>query len=362
MKVLNILISFVLVLALLSSCDKEKEEVVPEPPVEEVPDPTPTTVVIPDWVSTTIIGEMPHPENNPLTKEGIALGRELFYEKQLSGDNSMSCASCHFQEFNFSDSARFSVGIMEDIGDRQAMGISNLAWDDLFFWDGRAVSLEDQAFGPVVNPIELNDTWPNVVSKLQADSKYPTLFDKAFGTRTIDSVLVTNAIAQFERTMVSFNSVYDNYFYGGDANVLNSSEQNGFNLYFGQAECIHCHSGPLLSDPTFRNNGLDETFTDLGLGKVTGLDTDNGKFKVTTLRNIAESGPYMHDGRFATLEEVIEHYNSGVKENSPNLDPEMEHFVGGLNLTDTEIADLVAFLHTFSDPDYLSNPDFSDPN
>ena len=360
MKTINILISFAIFILLIASCDKD--DVIPAEPADEVADPTQTSVIVPEWISTSIIGDMPHPDNNRLTNEGIALGRELFYEKQLSGDNSMSCASCHFQEFNFSDSAMFSVGITGAIGDRQAMSISNLAWDKLFFWDGRAVSLEDQAFGPVVNPVELNDTWPNVVSKLQANPKYPILFEKAFGTQIIDSNLVTYAIAQFERTMVSFNSDFDKYFYEGDVNALNSSEQNGFNLFFGEAECIHCHSGPLLNDPTFRNNGLDEVFTDLGLGKVTGLDTDNGKFKVTTLRNIAESGPYMHDGRFATLEEVIVHYNSGVKENSPNIDPEMEHFIGGLNLTETEIADLVAFLQTFTDESYLNNPDFSNPN
>ena len=328
----------------------------------EISAPTPTSVVIPSWVSTSIVGDMSHPASNPLTIEGIELGRELFYEKQLSGDNSMSCASCHFQEFNFSDNAQFSTGITASMGDRQAMAITNLAWDDKLFWDGRAVSLEDQALGPVVNPIELNDTWTNVVSKLQANPKYLILFNKAFGTQVIDSVLVSKAIAQFERSMVSFNSNYDSYFYEGDTAALTVSEKNGFNLFFGTAECIHCHSGPLLNDPSFRNNGLDETFTDLGLGSVTGLASDNGKFKVTTLRNIAESAPYMHDGRFATLEEVIEHYNSGVEVNSPNLDSEMSHFVGGLNLTPSEIVDLVAFLRTFSDPTYLNDLNFSDPN
>ena len=323
---------------------------------------TPTSVIVPSWVSTSIIGNMPHPSDNPLTLEGVALGRELFYEKQLSGDNSLSCASCHLQELNFSDDRQFSIGTDGSIGNRQAMAIVNLAWDDLLFWDGRAKSLEEQAFGPVVNPIELHTSWPYVVSKLQANPKYPKLFKKAFGTQIIDSILTVKAIAQFERTMVSFNSNFDKYFYERELTALNSSETNGFNLFFGDAECVHCHSGPLLNDPTFRNNGLDVSLTDLGLGEITGLITDNGKFKVTTLRNIAESGPYMHDGRFATLEEVVEHYNSGVQSSSPNLDPEMYHFVGGLNMTVTEKADLVAFLHTFSDTIYLNNLDYSDPN
>ena len=377
MKTNYIIIGFLLiVIAVISSCNKKgctdptatnydskakKDDGSCIIPTEVLPS-TSTTVVIPSWVSSSIVGDMPHPASNPLTIEGITLGRELFYEKQLSGDNSMSCASCHFQEYNFSDNSQFSSGITGSMGDRQAMAITNLAWDDKFFWDGRAVSLEDQALGPVVNPIELNDTWTNVVSKLQATHKYPVLFDRAFGTQVIDSVLVSKAIAQFERSMVSFNSNYDDYFYEGDTTALTTSEKNGFNLFFGTAECIHCHSGPLLNDPSFRNNGLDATFTDLGLGSITGLATDNGKFKVTTLRNIAESAPYMHDGRFATLEEVIEHYNSGVEVNSPNLDSEMSHFVGGLNLTPSEIVDLVAFLRTFSDPTYLNNLNFSDPN
>lgn len=356
MKTTYRIMSLLLIIVAVSSCEKDGIT----PYVESTP--TPTAVVVPNWINTSIIGDMPHPIDNPLTVEGIALGRELFYEKKLSGDNSMACASCHLQEFNFSDNAQFSAGITGDIGNRQSMAIVNLAWDDLFFWDGRAVSLEDQAFGPVVNPIELHATWPNVVSKLQMIPKYRLMFKKAFGTQTIDSILISKAIAQFERSMVSFNSDFDKYFYEGDLNALNASELNGFNLFFGTAECIHCHSGPLLNDPSFRNNGLDVTLTDLGLGEITGLTADNGKFKVTTLRNIAESGPYMHDGRFETLEEVVEHYNSGVQAASQNLDSEMNHFVGGLNLTVAEKADLVAFLRTFSDAHYLNNLDFSDPN
>ncbi len=161
--------------------------------------------------------------------------------------------------------------------------------------------------------------------------------------------------------MLSFNSRYDKYFYDQE-DVFTQAELNGFELFMGDAECVHCHSGPLLSDNMFRNNGLDIVLTDLGLGDITGDADDNGKFKVTTLRNIAQTAPYMHDGRFNTLEEVVDHYNSGVKAESPNLDPEMEHFETGLNLTTEQKADLVAFLHTMSDNSFLENPDFSDPN
>jgi len=350
------LVVIVMTILILHACKK------PDSEIDQIQNPTPAEVVIPAWVATSIVGEMPHPDENPLTLEGIELGRALFYEKKLSANNDMSCASCHSQEFSFSDSAQFSVGVEGELGGRQAMSIVNLAWDELFFWDGRAFSLEDQAFGPVVNPVELNETWPNVVAKLQADTNYPPLFERAFGTTTIDSVLVTSAIAQFERTLVSFDSDFDRFSYGNETDVLNEEEMLGFDLFFGEAECVHCHAGPLLNDPTFRNNGLDDTFADLGYGAITGNSSDDGKFKVSTLRNVAESSPYMHDGRFETLEEVIEHYNSGVIGDSPNLDPEMEHFAEGLDLTDEEKAALVAFLKTLSDDHFLSKEEFSDPN
>ncbi|MCB0822933.1 MAG: c-type cytochrome [Bacteroidales bacterium] len=354
-----LLLALLPVLILIAACKKE----VSTPDDNKEPlvyDPTPDSVDIPDWVSGSYLGYLYIPDDNPLTLEGIELGRKLFYDKKLSGDNSKACSSCHLQEYGFSDTARFSEGISGEVGTRQAMAIINLGWSDNFFWDARAVSVEDQAFGPVVNPIELNTTWPEVEAKLQADPNYPSLFYKAFGTKIIDSVLVTRAIAQFERTLVSFNSKFDKYFYQFEP-VFDSSEIRGFNLFFGQAECIHCHSGPMLTDNTFRNNGLDNLFTDNGLGDITGTETDNGKFKVTTLRNIANTAPYMHDGRFGTLEEVIAHYNSGVKANSPNLDPELDHFVGGLGLTEQDIDDLAAFLRTFTDESFLTNPDFSEP-
>lgn len=328
------------------------------------PDPvaaTPLIIEVPAHIATSIIGEMPIPADNPTTVEGVALGRKLFYENMLSGDNTISCATCHIQGDGFADKRQFSEGITGDLGDRQAMAIINSGWTDLFFWDGRAVSLEDQAFGPVVNPVELNETWPNVVAKLQDDCDYPHLFEAAFGTSIIDSVLVSKAIAQFERTLVSFDSKYDKFFYNQE-DVFTQAEMNGFDLFMGDAECVHCHSGPNLTDDMFRNNGLDIVQTDIGLGKVTGDELDNGKFKVTTLRNIAQTAPYMHDGRFATLEEVVEYYNSGVQADSPNLDPEMEHFSEGLNLTEEQKSDLIAFLHTMSDETFLTNPKFSDPN
>jgi cytochrome c peroxidase len=318
---------------------------------------------------------MPIPADNPLTVEGVQLGRHLFYEKRLSGDNSMSCASCHLQPFAMSDPNRFSTGIDGIQGTRNAMALINLGWDQRFFWDGRAQSLEQQVFFPVRDPIEMHETWPNAVAKLQADPAYRSLFSKAFGTTTIDSVLVSKAIAQFMRTMISGNSKFDRFMRGEEQ--LSVEEQLGFELTlleggtppavpFGQggADCFHCHphGGGRFTDGIIRNNGLDppSAWTDLGLGGITGLPQDYAKFKTPTLRNVALTAPYMHDGRFQTLEEVIEHYNSGGHA-SPTTDPNMKFTTGGLYLTPEKKAQLIAFLHTLTDMEFVNDPKFSDP-
>lgn len=319
--------------------------------------------------------EMPVPANNPLTVEGVELGRHLFYEKRLSGDNSMSCASCHLQTHSFSDPDRFSTGIDGIQGTRQSMALVNMGWEDRFFWDGRASTLERQIFFPVRDPIEMHETWPNAVAKLQADPAYVRLFGRAFGTTTVDSVLVSKAIAQFIRTMVSGNSKFDRYMRGDE--MLTVEEQLGFQLTlleggvppaspFGQggADCFHCHphGGGRFTDGIIRNNGLDpaSAWTDLGLGAVTGRPQDNAKFKTPTLRNIALTAPYMHDGRFQTLEEVIDHYDSGGHP-SPTIDPNMKFTEGGLQLTPEKKQQLIAFLHTLTDEDFINDQRFSDP-
>lgn len=326
----------------------------------EVYSATPYTVTIPSWVST-FLSPMPTNPSNPLTVEGISLGRKLFYEPMLSDNQTQSCASCHLQTAGFTDTAAFSKGTNGAIGDRNAMQIINLAWSNYLFWDGRRTTLEAQAHDPVTNPIEMRNTWPVVVERLQKDPIYPGLFFKAFGTRTIDSNLVTKAIAQFERTLVSFNSRFDKYYFEGDTNALNTQEKRGLALFFGKADCNHCHSDVLLTDDALRNNGLDTRFTDRGRGKVTGLPTDDGKFKVPTLRNIAETAPYMHDSRFKTLEEVVNHYSDNVKTNSPNLDENMEIIAKGLRLSQQEKSDLVAFMKSLSDTEFLTNPNFKKP-
>ena len=329
---------------------------------EEIYTPVPYNLEIPELFANKLIAPI-IPTNNPLTVEGIALGKKLFFDKKLSKDNTQSCASCHKPEKAFTDDSRFSDGINGQFGTRNSMPLFNLAWnfDERFTWDGKELSLERQALEPVKNPIEMHSNWTEVAQKLQADVEYPTLFQQAFGTTKIDSTLVTKAIAQFERTLISGNSKFDKYLRGEVQLTVN--ELNGFNVFMDEArgDCFHCHgsnNNPLWTDNKFHNNGLDATFTDLGLGAVTGDPNDNGKFKSPSLRNLEFTAPYMHDGRFATLEEVIEHYSTGLK-NSATIDPLMKKVnQGGVNLSTQDKADLKAFLLTLSDFDFINNPNF----
>lgn len=346
-------------LTMIYAC-KPEDKGTTDLPVPVKYDPTPYPIAYPGWVNI-YASVMPVPAANPTTREGVQLGRKLFYDKRLSDDLTMSCASCHKIENAFSDPRKFSAGTNGALGHLNAMAIINLAWANHFFWDGRRNTLEEQAHDPVTNMIEMRNTWPTVVTRLQADANYPALFFKAFGTTRIDSNLVAKAIAQFERTLVSFNSRFDKYYFENDTTALNNQEKRGLDLFFGRADCDHCHGSALLAENAFRNNGLDDVFTDIGYGKVTGKSTDNGKFKVTSLRNIAQTAPYMHDSRFATLEEVINHYDHGIKPNSPNLESNIDGIKFGINLTVQEKADLLAFLKTFTDSSFITNPEFKEP-
>lgn len=308
------------------------------------------------------------PSYNPTTVEGVALGRKLFYDKNLSANKSLSCASCHKQELGFTDNAQFSTGIHGQVGVRNSMTLINLAYNPYqrFFWDGRANTLEEQIFEPVRNPIEMGNNWNNVVAYLKSEKAYVNMFEDAFGTRKIDSTLVSKAIAQFLRTLISFNSKFDKYV-RGEVN-LTPSEMNGYNLIQSQTkgDCFHCHNAEdkLFTNMRMLNNGLDfeSEWTDLGYYNVTKNDFDKAKFKVPTLRNIMLSAPYMHDGRFMTVKDVIEqHYFYGGKMSS-TIDPNMEYLNIGLDLSASEIADIIAFLHTLTDEEFISNPKFSNPN
>jgi len=293
------------------------------------------------------------PENNPMTIEGISLGEKLFNDPILSGDETQSCASCHIQSSSFSDPNQFSTGINGSQGFRNASAIINAGWNTSLNWNGSASSLEEQAFEPIRNPNEMNNTWINVENKLNSDSEYMQLFKQAFRIDYIDSIHVVKAISQFERSLISANSKFDK-FYRGEAN-LTASELNGYAIFNSEkGDCFHCHGTLLFTDNLFHNNGLDtEPFSDLGLSAVTNNPFDNGKFKSPSLRNIEVSSPYMHDGRFSSLEEVIDHYDSGGKFSS-TVDPLMKKLGIGLNLTNQEKIDLIAFLKTLTDDDYIS--------
>lgn len=308
------------------------------------------------------------PSDNLTTVEGVKLGRKLFYDKRLSRDNSQSCGSCHLQQHGFSDPNRFSKGINGQEGHRQSMTLVNLAYNPYqrFFWDGRAASLEQQALEPIRNPIEMDNTWDEVVKRIKADKEYLQLFDEAFGTRKVDSILVSKALAQFVRSLVSFNSRFDQYV-RGEIN-LTPSEFNGYNLIQSQlkGDCFHCHNAEdkLFSGMRIVNNGLDpeSQWSDLGYYNVTKNPADKAKFKTPTLRNIMVSAPYMHDGRFNTVKDVIEqHYFFGGYMSS-TIDPNMEFVNQGLDLSATDIQDIITFLHTLTDESFLNNPEHSDPN
>jgi cytochrome c peroxidase len=316
------------------------------------------------------------PEDNPMTVEGVELGRFLFYEKRLSGDNTQSCASCHLPSASFSDPNQYSTGIDGIQGTRHSMALVNLGWEDFFFWDGRKTTLESQILEPVPNPIEMHQSWKRTVEKLNADVTYRNRFFKAFGEEGIDSTKATKAIAQFIRTLISGESKFDVMYKYENNLALNSSEQAilqtvdveewaGYDLFksLNGADCFHCHNGPLMRVKKFSNNGLmPNSIDDRGRASVTNNPEDNYKFKVPTLRNIALTAPYMHDGRFATLDEVIEHYSSGIHM-SPTIDPLIEFgSQGGVQLDAQEKYLLKKFLLTLTDQKFVTNPNFQDPN
>ncbi|EDM38624.1 cytochrome C peroxidase [Pedobacter sp. BAL39] len=312
------------------------------------------------------------PANNPTTKQGVYLGRRLFYESRLSANNTISCGSCHMQEKAFTDGRKLSIGVDGLPTDRNAMSIANLLWTRKFFWDGRSGSLEDQAVFPMTNPHEMGQSLVASAAKLQATEDYPPLFKIVFGEEKVTGPRIAMALAQFERSLISSNSRYDNYLQHSD--TLTTAERNGMVLFntapdpgrgLRGANCAHCHGGPKNYLELFHNNGLDLVSKDPGRASLTGLDTDRGRFKVPTLRNIALTAPYMHDGRFDSLEEVVEHYSEHI-EQSDALSSflQNESNVKGahsLRLSVQEKKELIAFLHTFTDTSFINNPEFSNP-
>ena len=300
------------------------------------------------------------PRDNPLLVERVALGEQLFHEPLLSRNDSISCATCHDPAHAFSDPRRFSVGVDGRFGARHAMPLENLAWKSRFFWDGRAPSLPAQALFPIQDHAEMDENLDRVCKKLAG--KYAASFTQAFDNADITPEKIGLALENYLLTLTSHDSRFDRAMRGQAK--LTAEEQRGFQLFFTEydprtrqygADCFHCHGGALFTDNQFHDNGLDMNPIDKGLGKVTGKPGDEGKFATPSLRNVAVTGAYMHDGRFQTLEEVVEHYCTGTKR-SAALDPNLaKHPDGGVPLSDDDKKALVAFLKTLTDSAYVPN-------
>ncbi len=343
-----------------------------------VPDPTP----LQGFTAPFVFGNFKVPADNPLTEEAVRLGRRLFYDKRLSGDNTVSCSSCHVQQLAFTDGKARAVGVSGKPLDFNSMSLANLLWSTQhFFWNGRAASLEEQALIPIQGADEMAQDLDELIEELTADDAYPDLFRSAYGK--ISAGNIARALASFERTLISADSRYDLYLRGEVK--LSAEEELGRKLFMAHpdvkvslrgANCIDCHSQFLTSGFSggfdgFSNNGLDtEAMLGPGLQLVTGQLADRGKFKAPTLRNIALTAPYMHDGRFSTLEQVLDHYNEGIRYSdtlSPLImeaDNQQQAAVSpriSLNLNEEEKHAIIAFLHTLTDLSFIAEENFSDP-
>lgn len=360
-------------LVVFGSCDKGAEPITPttaaDQPIDSIYNTTPYTLEIPNWLPKIVI-----PNDNTLTVSGVGLGRYLFYDPIFSKDSTIACASCHLQELGFSDPRKISLGVNQAKGTRNAMSLVNVGfYSNGLFWDGRSKTLEEQALLPIEDHTEMNESWDNVVKKLRRHPTYPKMFRAAFGIEyatEITKELAVKAMAQFERTLISGYSRFDRIVFQNDLNAgfLTDAEERGRELFFFELSqqldhpgCSHCHGGPLFTDNTFRNNGIDSVvtlndFKDRGLGAVSKKMGDNGRFRVPSLRNIELTAPYMHDGRFNTLEEVIDHYSSGGHF-ADNLDANIRKFV----LTERDKKDLIAFLKMLTDTTFVNNPVHKNP-
>ncbi len=286
------------------------------------------------------------PKDNPLTKKKVELGHLLFFDKRMSEDNTISCSTCHIPSLAFTDGQPVSTGIGRQQGGRSAPTAINRGFSKVQFWDGRAPTLEDQSVGPLTNPIEHgfqdNDA---VVAKINKIEGYKNLFKEAFGTKKITIQHVGKAIASFQRTLISGNSLFDRFDYDGDEKAISESAKRGKKLFFDKARCNLCHFGTNFSDEKFHNIGIGwggET-VDVGRFHVSKDQKDIGAFKTPTLREISKTAPYMHDGRFATLRDVVEHYNGGGVKN-----PFQDNQIIPLKLTESEKQDLVEMLRTLN--------------
>ncbi len=353
MKKVYILLIAVLIFGV--SCKKD------DPDPNPTPNTTPYVFKQPQHFPQPLL-----PADNPMTVEGIQLGRHLYYETKMSVDNTVSCATCHQQTHNFSTPAPKGTGVNGQTPNN-VMIHSNLAWQQHFLWDGHAASIEHVVEMTIPDPIEMNNTWEAALDALKADPKYVKLFERAFGPNSITKDNTAKAIGQFVRTMVSAESRFDKW-QRGDVQFT-QSELLGYQMFNDEnGDCFHCHgdltTGNLFGawgDLQYSNNGIDSVLTpNSGLEKVTGNPDDRAKFKIPSLRNVEYSYPYMHDGRFNTLQEVIEHYNMGGHLTS-TIDPNMKKAGIGRNWTPTQKEALLDFLKTLTDNSFITDTSFTAP-
>ncbi|PWS29572.1 cytochrome-c peroxidase [Pedobacter yonginense] len=325
------------------ACSKEESEVNPEE----------------KNITFSVPSNFPTPaynfEDNKLTNAGFALGKKLFYEARLSADKSVSCGSCHQQFAGFAQlDHRVSHGVNNCQGKRNTPPLFNLAWQKAFFWDGGVKNIETSPINAITDACEMGTDLPTIIAFLKNTAPYPDLFNKAFGSTEINSQRVLKSITQFTAVLVSGNSKYDKVMRKESGTAFTAAEMAGYNLF--KAKCASCHAEPFFTDFSYRSNGLDQVSADEGRSHITGLSTDIGKFRVPTLRNIEYTSPYMHDGRFYSLDEVLEHYNSGVKA-APNLDVQLQN---GITLSTTERDQIKAFLKTLTDNEFIKNTLYSE--
>ncbi|HMK25384.1 MAG TPA: cytochrome c peroxidase [Chitinophagaceae bacterium] len=380
----TLIIAGISLLSVFIACNKSSDTTPPAP----TPDPVaavlnlPSTPfnyanpALPGYLNTpNIAGQVNTPANNPITDNGATLGRVLFYDKNISVNNSVACASCHKQINAFSDVAVKSNGFNGGLTGRNSMPLTDAKYypNGRFFWDQRAATLEDQVLMPIQDAVEMGMTLPNLETKLKGLAYYPPLFQKAFGDNNITSDRISKALAQFVRSIVSYQSKYDagrGAFPPGPllpgTTFINFTpqENQGMQIFLGpQGGCVPCHGTETFTAPQEKNNGLDLATIDRGFGAVLNNTNFDATFKVGSLRNIELTAPYMHDGRFTTLDQVVEHYSSGVK-NHPNLSAQLRLPNGQprlANLTVQEKAALVAFLRTLTDASMIADVKYSNP-
>ncbi|MBS1774467.1 MAG: c-type cytochrome [Bacteroidetes bacterium] len=295
-------------------------------------------------------------ENNTLTSSGFELGRKLFYDQRLSRDNTISCGSCHQQFAGFAQADHaVSHGVDDKLGVRNSPALFNMNWHTSFFWDGGVNHIESQPINPIKNPVEMDESIDNIIVKLNADATYRSMFKSAFGDETINSQRIFKALAQFMGMLVSSNSKYDKYKRSEAGITMTTQELNGYDIY--KSKCSNCHTEPLFTDYSFKSNGLPLTvIKDSGRAHITLNPADLYKFKIPSLRNLKYTGPYMHDGRFNTLDEVLNHYATGISASS-NPDAQL---AGGIQLTTQQRADLIAFLNTLNDEEFIKDERFKE--